>query len=1347
MRKACKYVVETPDGRIVQQFEELKKMYGYEMAKSIWRRVNNPDYAKVCTVKVEYDSDGFVTLNTLLRDKSITNFVGEQRAIQGLEKTHKPVEDTRANFIDLMEQSADFNNNNPMNDRFVAMVGYRGNGKIGLVFKVANEENIKKSTEQFSTYRLNIALENIFRPLGITIDDLYESEKNNGRVGYTDFRIADRIGKDFISMVRVANNMEGAMAISEEFSHLIVGALRNDPIVARSLNILKSDQEAVKEILGEKDYNKTRELNQGKSEEEIDAIVAEEALGHILKRNLIEKQDKKVLDKRPTIRRMIDRIVEFFRELPRMLGLTATQIDSNLNDAVNSAEVAMSKVASDILSGARKISKEDIMKSKADYGLNALSDRIDRNIEILKKAIEVEVKRYKIFGDDSTGKTKSLIRQMQNFSVKDADTVQGIFEYAKQALETLKSLQYEFTMFDIMDQKQKFKFLRSVNSYIQSYASFINELTEALSSEEEEEDNMFLKKFNVNGKEIDVESVIKELNHHSKKLTRKYYEMGMAAFAEFLKPFLGETITYTMGDLAGKTFKVEDLLKCADQDITFVDRWLQSMGNSSDVILQGFDLAVKKAKDAATDEFFKFRDRVNIFREKCEKAGIRDFEWAFEKDEKGNKTGRYISGLDYARFDKEYKEMLQKLDEKYGKNAHGEDALNKIEERNTWLETHARSKYGKPIPNSSYRNAAYYALSQTQRDLLNEFQTLKFDMDKLYDGKVDTSKAIQRRKAKNERFWESATSASKLLENVKESISANLLDRQDDNLIFGDTQTAKSITDFGGREYMILPALYTSDLENPNEISTDLIGTLLSYGYAALTYKHVDEIVDAIETGKSIIEAREKGMGRETLKTRGGKKLQEKFSALGIQVVNDIFADGGNVMGKLQDFMEAQVYGRQLKDQGTFGKSKLNKQKTTTELLKWSSMARMGLNFLAQSANIANGIAMTNIEAAAGEYISIPTLLSADKAYVENIMGVVMEINSRTKTSKLGLFDEAIDLKLDFKGKTNRIQSKNWLKRLFGLNVMFLGMECGDHWLYNRVAIAMAKKEMVLVRGKKMSLWDALEVRDVKGSSNLKELNKDEIKNLDGSDFDLKNDFGRRVAEINHRLFGVYNEEDLNAAQRVAAGRLLMQFRKWMVPLYSARFRKAYYNATLKKTIEGHYVTLARQAKIFLGELKRGKFQLAAQWNNMKKEERANVKRALFEIFQLGCLVALVKGIEWPDDKKRPFALKLSEYLAKRELHELGGLVPSTIMIDEAWKTLREPVPPLGVVADTFKLFNGLLDPESYTTEMNSGPYKGLTPFEKNLMTSPIPGFAQYHQADKFTGQIDYSISYYVRRF
>jgi hypothetical protein len=149
----------------------------------------------------------------------------------------------------------------------------------------------------------------------------------------------------------------------------------------------------------------------------------------------------------------------------------------------------------------------------------------------------------------------------------------------------------------------------------------------------------------------------------------------------------------------------------------------------------------------------------------------------------------------------------------------------------------------------------------------------------------------------------------------------------------------------------------------------------------------------------------------------------------------------------------------------------------------------------------------------------------------------------------------------------------------------------------------------------------------------------------------------------------------------------------------------------------------------------------------MKKEERANVKRALFEIFQLGCLVALVKGIEWPDDKKRPFALKLSEYLAKRELHELGGLVPSTIMIDEAWKTLREPVPPLGVVADTFKLFNGLLDPESYTTEMNSGPYKGLTPFEKNLMTSPIPGFAQYHQADKFTGQIDYSISYYVRRF
>ena len=64
-----------------------------------------------------------------------------------------------------------------------------------------------------------------------------------------------------------------------------------------------------------------------------------------------------------------------------------------------------------------------------------------------------------------------------------------------------------------------------------------------------------------------------------------------------------------------------------------------------------------------------------------------------------------------------------------------------------------------------------------------------------------------------------------------------------------------------------------------------------------------------------------------------------------------------------------------------------------------------------------------------------------------------------------------------------------------------------------------------------------------------------EAYNLDGTKFDVSK-FGRRIAHINHTLFGVYNEEDANAANRVALGRLLMQYRKWMKPLFNRRFQK-----------------------------------------------------------------------------------------------------------------------------------------------------------------------------------------------
>ena len=68
-------------------------------------------------------------------------------------------------------------------------------------------------------------------------------------------------------------------------------------------------------------------------------------------------------------------------------------------------------------------------------------------------------------------------------------------------------------------------------------------------------------------------------------------------------------------------------------------------------------------------------------------------------------------------------------------------------------------------------------------------------------------------------------------------------------------------------------------------------------------------------------------------------------------------------------------------------------------------------------------------------------------------------------------------------------------------------------------------------------------------------------------------------------------------------------------------------------------------------------------------------------------------------------------------------------------------------VQNTANLATSLLDPRDWTDELQSGPYKGMSTLEKNFVKAPLPGIAQYRQIDKFVGDLDNSIMYYLRPY
>jgi undecaprenyl diphosphate synthase len=76
----------------------------------------------------------------------------------------------------------------------------------------------------------------------------------------------------------------------------------------------------------------------------------------------------------------------------------------------------------------------------------------------------------------------------------------------------------------------------------------------------------------------------------------------------------------------------EELIKVADEDISFFDRWLDSMTDSSDSMLRIMDQAVKKSKENARLSTIDIMKKLEAATIKLEKAGIKDTSWMFEKD-------------------------------------------------------------------------------------------------------------------------------------------------------------------------------------------------------------------------------------------------------------------------------------------------------------------------------------------------------------------------------------------------------------------------------------------------------------------------------------------------------------------------------------------------------------------------------------------------------------------------------------------------------------------------------------------------------------------------------------------
>ena len=1286
-------------------------------ATRLYLITKSSEFIKNWNPRLTLDENNEPTLRSLLQKTNISDVIPESKVLERLNREigyYKRGMDEPAlwvnndeNYQKLLQKAISFNQTSDFRDDYVAKIIKIQDTEsprifIGVKVEKRNRLNSIDADKMAYNANLNSRLRDILAANGIAVGALTDLEKRIGINGVTDFDVARTAANGMIEMIRLANGIEGEKALPEEFAHFAIEAMGESPLINRLINNLSSSG-LISEILGD-EYETYDTLYKGDT-----VKLAKEAAGKLLAKHLLKSEPIEQKPYKNLLERVISAIKSFFK----------TMNASQIQKAMYEADKDFGRLARDILNGRmdEEINVGNINSSSLFYQTN---ERVQRDRRLLQDIMNNELKRLKIYEKRNPNSQFSVNQRLLidrlELELASNNEVEGIYAFLDNALEELQKVSNRLEVLrntPATNANERASVLRDVRNYMYSYKNIIEDIRKALVDEERYTDNRYGQRVRV---ALDNASIL------IGDLFVKYNDFSMPLFVDFIKPFVGENIMIPFGKFKGKVIKAEDLVKMADEDISFFDRWLDSMADSSDYMLKVMDQAVKKSKEQARLRTIDVMKQLQAATIKLEKAGIKNTDWMFERDSKGNLSGNYISEINQALFKEKVREMFKSLNEKYGKNPVGEDAEKYKKERQAWFDANMEIINGKKVPKMSiYGNKQYQRLNAAQKEYYDTVMNIKSQLDSYLPEKYTTlTNAVKIRKDLLERV-KSSDDVKSGTKQIWESIKDEFIRRTDD-VDFGDRATVK---DFEGNEVQTLPIYFTKlkEGESANDLSTDIVSTLTAYAAMANDFDEMNKVIDVLELGRDLLRE------RQITQTQGGKPLVEKFKAVGRKVEGKLTKEGEatRFVQRLNDFFEMQVYGRYMADEGTFGKTNIDKGKVANFVNRVTSMNNLALNVLSGISNVATGTVMMRIESFAGEFFNEKNTITADRIYGQSLPEYLAEIGSRVKTSKLALWDELFNVMQEYEQDVREVNfdRKSWFSRMFSTSTLFFMNNAGEHWMQNRTSLALADAyKMKAPDGKIVSLWDAMEVVPI-DKNNKKAGAKLQLKQgytkADGSAFTQDDiiKFSRKSAAINQRMHGIYNKADRSAVQRLAIGRMGMMFRKWIKPSLNRRFKSATYNYDLDTWTEGYYRTSGRFLLQLARDLRETQFNLAARWNELTPTEKANIRRALTETGHFLAVMTIIGLIEWSDDKDRPWLVRMAEYQARRLYTELGTMIPGKSMITEGLRIIKSPAAGINTIENMLDLTK-LLNPWNYMDELQSGRYEGHSTAYKSFFESPI---------------------------
>jgi len=520
----------------------------------------------------------------------------------------------------------------------------------------------------------------------------------------------------------------------------------------------------------------------------------------------------------------------------------------------------------------------------------------------------------------------------------------------------------------------------------------------------------------------------------------------------------------------------------------------------------------------------------------------------------------------------------------------------------------------------------------------------------------------------------------------RRNVKGILKDKWKDATSIRADDTRFGVADFSEGDKKFLPVYYTQEMD-ADEVSTDLIRSVLLFSSMANRYQALNNIEPEINLFKVIIGDRDVA---ET-NSKGVAKLDSFANKLGIK---SFIKKGEESYSQrhVDAFIDMIVFNETQKAQEIFG---FSAAKITNGLMGYSALTSIAADLLKGVANNLQGNIQLIIEANSAEFFSKKDLRIGKGYYAKHLADFLGDFGKTTPQSLVGRLIRLYDpMQGNFKDQYGRNVSPSTFAKLMRTDTLFFNQHFGEHEIQVSSMFALMNATKVIDKntGEEISLLDAYTKY---GTTDIEE-NTDFTKS---KKLDLQN----RIHAISKKLHGVYNEFDKGTAQRYSVGRLVLMYRKHLVPGYKRRWGKLQSDQELGSAVEGYYMTFYHT---MIKDLFKMKLNVMKNWSSYTPFEKAQIKRTLAEaVIILGTsamILILTKMFGGDDDDENTYAYNFMLY----ELTRMNSETASYLSPPDAYRTIKSPTAMVSTVERMTKFINQFFltwDPEKLNYQRREG--------------------------------------------